>query len=143
VSTARQIDETFVKTGQVRIVSKNLPVHGAQAQKAAEAALCASDQGAFWDYHDALMQSLSAGHPAASSVESLKQVAVDLGLDTAAFAACLDGDSYAQRVQDEAAEARNLGVSGTPTFLVNGTMIVGAQPFEAFQSAIESALAEP
>jgi protein-disulfide isomerase len=143
VSTAREIDETYVKTGQVRIVSKNLPVHGTPAQKAAEAALCAGDQGAFWDYHDRLMQTLSTGQPAASSVESLKQAAADLGLNTASFESCLDGGKYTQQVNEEASEAGKLGVTGTPTFFVNGTMIVGAQPFEAFQTAIESALGGP
>ena len=58
MSTARLIDQTYVKTGQVRIVSKNLPVHGQQAVKAAEAALCAGDQGKFWEYHDKLMEGL-------------------------------------------------------------------------------------
>jgi protein-disulfide isomerase len=143
VSTARQIDETYVKTGQVRIVAKNMPVHGAPAQKAAEAALCASDQGRFWEYHDSLMESLYAGTPTAYSVDSLKQVAASLGLDTAAFAACLDGNKYSQRVQNEAAEAKKLGVTGTPTFFVNGTKIVGAKPFETFKAAIDRALAAP
>jgi len=143
VSTARLIDQTYVKTGQVRIVSKNLPVHGDQAIKAAEAALCAADQAKFWDYHDKLMESLYVGNRAASALESLKKLAADLGLNTATFTSCLDGGKYTQRVKDEAAEAQKLGVTGTPTFFVNNAKLVGAQPFEAFKTAIEDALRGP
>ncbi len=140
MSTARQIDQAYVKSGQVRIVSKNMPVHGAQAVKAGEATLCAMDQGKFWDYHDALLEMVYVGDYSAGSVEGLKQVAADLKLDAAAFAACLDGGKYTQRVNDEAAEGQKAGVTGTPTFFINGTKLVGAQPFEAFKSVIDAAL---
>ena len=140
MSTARLIDQTYVKTGQVRVVSKYMPVHGAQAVKAAEAALCAADQGKLWEYHDQLMNLLYQGNQAASSVDSLKQVADGLRLDAAAFASCLDGGKYTQRVNDEAAEAQKRGVTGTPAFFVNDTMIAGARPFETFKTAIENAL---
>ena len=140
MSTARQIDQAYVKSGQVRIVSKNMPVHGAPAVKAGEATLCAMDQGKFWDYHDQLLEMVYVGDYSAGSVEGLKQVAADLKLDAAAFAACLDGGKYTQRVSDETAEGQKAGVSGTPTFFINDTKLVGAQPFEAFQAAIDAAL---
>ena len=117
-----------------------MPVHGAQAVKAAEAALCAADQGKFWDYHDKLMEGLYTGNSAASTVASLKQLATDLGLNAATFTSCLDGAKYTGRVNDEAAEAQKRGVTGTPAFFVNDTMIVGARPFETFKTAIENAL---
>ncbi len=140
MSTARLIDEQYVKTGQVRIVSKNLPVHGREASKAAEAALCASDQGKYWDYHDKLLESLYVGNRVTATPDGLKKVAADLGLDGAPFASCLDQGKYAQRVLDEAAEAQKRGVSGTPTFFINNTPIVGAQPFAVFKAAIDKAL---
>jgi protein-disulfide isomerase len=140
VSTARLIDQAYVKSGQVRVVFRNLPVHGEQARQAAEAALCASDQGKFWEYHDRLMESYYLGNRTVFAPAGLKQVAADLGLDAAAFATCLDEGKYAQRVEEETAEARKLGATGTPTFFVNDTKIVGAQPFAAFQAAIEEAL---
>jgi protein-disulfide isomerase len=143
VSTARLIDQAYVKTGQVRIVSKNLPVHGEQAEQAAEAALCAADQGKYWEYHDKLMESLYVGNRGTVAQDSLKKLAADLGLNTATFMSCLDGGKYTQRVKDEAAEARKLGVTGTPTFFVNDAKLVGAQPFEAFKTAIENALRGP
>ncbi len=145
MSTARQIDETYVKTGQVRIVSKNLAVHGDQAVKMAEAALCAGDQNKFWDYNDSLLESLYTGRiAAASDVEpaALKARAADLKLDAAAFGACLDGGKYTQRVQTESQEASAKGVTGTPTFFVNDKVLVGAQSFSAFKTVIDSALAQ-
>ncbi len=143
MSTARLIDENYVKNGQVRIISKNFPVHGAQAIKAAEAALCAADQGKFWEYHDALMENLYQGSLIGSTVDGLKQVAAGLGLEATTFASCLDGGEKNQQVIDEASEAQKLGVDATPTFIINSTMIVGAQPYEAFQTAIENALKAP
>jgi protein-disulfide isomerase len=140
VSTARWIDETYVKTGQVRIVSKNLPVHGAQAVKAAEAALCAMDQGKFWEYHDRLLENLYLGDQSAATLAGLQSVAASLDMDATAFTACLKDGKYSQRVVDDAAEAQNRGVTGTPTFFVNDTAIVGAQPFNAFKQVIDAAL---
>ena len=140
MSTAPLNDQTYVKSGQVRIVSKNMPVHGAQAVKAAEAALCAMDQGKFWEYHDKLLENLYVGNYSASTVDGLKQVAAGLKLDAVTFAACLDEGKYTQRVNDEAAEGQKAGVTGTPTFFINDTRLVGAQPFEAFETAIEAAL---
>jgi protein-disulfide isomerase len=134
------IDEQYVKTGQVRIVSKNLPVHGAEASEAAEAALCASDQGKYWEYHDALLENLYVGKRVTANADSLKKLAADLGLSQAAFGACLDQNKYAQRVQEEAAEAQKKGITGTPTFFINDSMLVGAQPFATFKTAIDNAL---
>jgi len=143
VSTARLIDQNYVKTGQVRIVSKNMPVHGAPAVKAAEAVRCAGDQGKFWDYNDKLFENLYVGDTSAATVSGLKQVAAGLGLEATVFAACLDGGKYTRQVNDEAAEGQKAGVTGTPTFFINDTKLVGAQPFEAFESAIETALKTP
>ncbi len=140
MSTARLIDQVYVKSGQVRIVSKNMPVHGAEAAKAGEAVLCAMDQGKFWEYHDQLLELVYTGDYRGASVDGLKQVAAGLGLDEAAFATCLDGGKYTQRVNDEAAEGQKAGVTGTPTFFINGSKLVGAQPFEAFKSVIDAAL---
>ncbi len=140
MSTARLIDEAYVKTGQLRVISRNMPVHGQQASAAAQAALCASDEGKFWDYGDRLLESYYVGNGGVFTPLGLKGLASDLGLNGSAFSACLDGGKYAQRVKDEATEAQKRGVTGTPTFFVNDTVLVGAQPFEAFKTAIENAL---
>ncbi len=140
MSTARLIDQAYVKSGQVRIVSKNMPVHGAEAVKAGEAVLCALDQGKFWEYHDQLLELVYVGDYLGASIDGLKQVAASLELDAASFATCLDGGKYTQRVNDEAAEGQKAGVTGTPTFFINGTKLVGALPFENFKTVIDAAL---
>lgn len=141
MSTARLIEEQYVKTGQVRIVFKNYPVHGQEANTIAQATLCASEQGKFWEYHDNLMEGLYAGDYAAFGPGGLNQLAADLGLNGETFTACLNDGKYAQQVQDEALEAQGRGVSGTPAFFVNDTLIVGAKPFDVFKAAIEQELA--
>jgi len=72
--------------------------------------------------------------------DNLKQFAADLGLDTAAFNTCLDSGKHAYLVSTETAMIQSLGVRGTPAFLINGRPLVGAQPFQAFQEAIEAEL---
>lgn len=136
--TFPQIKANYIDTGKVRMVFRHypLPFH-TNAQKAHEAALCADDQGQFWEYHDTLFANQQS-----LGVAALKQYAVTLGLNAATFNECLDSGKYAQAVQDDLAAGSAAGVSGTPSFFVNGQLVVGAQPYSAFQQAIEAALAQ-
>lgn len=113
---------------------------GDESQWAAEASECAADQNAFWEYHDYLFTHQNGENKGAFVKDNLKAFAVDLGLDAKAFNDCLDSGKYTQIVQQETAWARQLGVQSTPTFVINGQGIVGAQPFEVFQQAIASFL---
>ena len=108
------------------------------AQKAAEAAECADEQGKFWEYHDLIF-----ARQASLSLENLKSWAVELGLDAGAFNTCLDSGAMAGEVGEDAQAGRAAGVTGTPAFLVNGQLITGARPVEAFAAAIEQELAAP
>jgi protein-disulfide isomerase len=108
----------------------------ADAPKAAEAALCAHDQGKFWEYHDKLFENQRA-----LKVPNLKQYAADMQLDTTAFATCLDSGQFGPSVQADMQKAASLGVTGTPAFFVNGRFINGAQPFEKFAQIIDEELA--
>jgi protein-disulfide isomerase len=136
--TFPSIEQNYIDTGKVRIVFRHYPLPFHQnAQKAHEASICAHDQGKFWEYHDALF-----ANQADLSVPALKQYATNLGLNTATFNNCLDSGKYAQAVQDDLVAGSAAGVSGTPSFFVNGQLVVGAQPYSAFQQAIEAALAE-
>lgn len=105
------------------------------AQKAAEASECANDQGKFWEYHDKIFENQSA-----LSLEAIKQWAVDLKLNASKFNTCLDSNKYAGRVAAELAEGEKLGVNGTPATFVNGQLVSGAQPYEAFKSIIDNLL---
>lgn len=102
---------------QISFTFRHFPVITRQSAKAAEAAQCAADQGAFWRYHDYLYEQAGAGR---LSVEELKQYAVALGLDGAAFDECLDSGRHGEYVQRDMQAAFDAGARGTPTFLVNG-----------------------
>lgn len=112
---------------------------GQESQWAAEASECAAEQDAFWEYHTKLFDSQAGENQGAFNKDNLKQFAADLGLDSRAFAECLDSGKYTSIVQTQTSFLQSLGVRSTPTFLINGQPIVGAQPFEAFQQAIEAA----
>jgi protein-disulfide isomerase len=132
-----------VESGQVRYVFRNFPllsIHP-QAQKAAEAAECAGEQGAYWEMHGKVFESQEqwSGKPDAEDI--FKELAAELELDQSQFDTCLDDGLYADRVASDIEEGMGLGVSGTPHFLVNGLELSGAQPFESFQQQIEYFLA--
>ncbi|NIM51711.1 MAG: thioredoxin domain-containing protein [Gemmatimonadales bacterium] len=124
--------------GKLRYVIRNFPVNSIhpRAQKAAEAAECADDQGKFWEYHDILFQRQTA-----LEVESLKRYAAELGLDAEAFDRCVDSGEKAAVVFRDLQDGLNYGVRGTPTFFINGRMLVGAQPLAVFESYIDAAQA--
>lgn len=134
--TAGQIEENFVKTGKVKFVYKHFPLSFHQnAQKAAEAAECAGEQGKFWEMHDMLFESGVSG-----GVESFKAYASNLGLDTEQFNMCLDTGKYAQKVQDDMKQGAAAGIRGTPGFIINGQLVSGAQPYSVFEQVINAAL---
>ena len=103
---------------------------------AAEAGQCANEQGKFWPYHDRLFANQQK-----LSVPDLKQHAAELGLDAAKFNACLDSHKYLPVVEADIKMGNDAGVNGTPAFFINGRMISGAQPFEAFKRIIDEELA--
>ena len=138
--TEPQINEQYMQSGKVRFAYFNFAFLGAESNWAAEAAECASDQNKFWEYHDKLYASQSGENQGAFSKDNLKKFAEELGMDTSAFDECLDSGKYIQLVQDESSMASSIGVRSTPTFLINGQPVVGAQPFEVFQQTIDSLL---
>ncbi len=106
-----------------------------RAEPAAAAARCAGDQGKYWEYHDHLV---SVNGPLDDA--ELKKRAEQLELDMAAFAGCYESDRHTEAIRTGFADGSALGVTGTPTFFINGRMLVGAQPFAALQSVIEEEL---
>ncbi len=133
--TLQQVMDTY--GDKVKIYFRHYPLNFHEnAQKASEAAMCAHDQGKFWEMHDLLFAEQQQ-----LGIDQLKNKAERLGLDLTAFGECLDGDKYAQLVQDDLREGSLAGVSGTPGFFINGRLISGAQPFTAFQEVIDEELA--
>jgi len=138
--TKPQIDEQYMQSGKVRFAYFNFAFLGPESNWAAEAAECAADQDKFWEYHDKLYDSQSGENQGAFNKDNLKKFAEELGLDTSAFNECLDSGKYTQLIQDESSLASSIGVRSTPTFLINGQAVVGAQPYEIFQQTIDSLL---
>ncbi|HEY6105701.1 MAG TPA: thioredoxin domain-containing protein [Anaeromyxobacteraceae bacterium] len=123
---------------KVRLVYRDypLPFHP-NAPKAAEAAHCAGDQGKYWEMHGKLF-----ANQRGLAVDSLKGYAKELGLDQGKFGACLDSGEKAKLVEAHKKAGDEAGVSGTPAFFVNGVLLSGAQPFEAFKQLVDAELAK-
>jgi len=133
--TLKRLHEAY--GDRVRIVWKDFPLTSIhpEAFKAAEAGQCAREQGKFWEYHDRLFANQQALQP-----EFLKKYAVELGLDAAAFNACLDTAKYAERVQEHMGIGNALGVASTPSLFINGRLLAGAHPYETFVAIIDEEL---
>ncbi|MDE2089846.1 MAG: DsbA family protein [Gammaproteobacteria bacterium] len=133
--TLRELEHQY--QGKLRVVYRYfplLPIHP-DSVKAAEAAQCAAEQGKFWPYHDILFAKQNAlGSP------DLKKYAQGLKLNMQRFDTCLDTDATVSRVAGDVAEGNRLGVSGTPTFFINGIRLSGAQPIARFKKLIDGAL---
>jgi protein-disulfide isomerase len=125
--------------GKVRWVFRDFPIANLHplAPKAHEAARCAADQGKFWEYHDLLFERSPRLGPA-----ELKQYARELKLGGEDFDKCFDSGKNQPAVARDVEEGVRLGASGTPTFFINGRMLIGAQPITAFQKIIDSELAK-
>jgi protein-disulfide isomerase len=122
--------------GRVRLVFKDFPLPShALARPAHEAARCAGALGRYWPYHDRLF----AAQPAFER-DALVRYAVEVGLPREAFARCLDERRFVSAVEADVAQARQLGIRSTPTFIVNGRPLVGAHPVETFRAVIDEAL---
>jgi len=141
-SVVSKIEEDYVQQGQVKIEFRMYPFLGQESFNAAQAAEAARDQGKFWEYHDALFNAQGRENSGVFVYETLVDLAREVGLDVPLFERTLGDNVHLEAVQAEADAARNAGIKSTPTFFVNGERIVGAQPYEEFQKAIDKALEE-
>jgi protein-disulfide isomerase len=128
----------YVKDGTLRIEWRDFPYRGQESVNAAVAARAAQAQGRFWDYHDLLYDSQFSGY----TDENLMALARKAGLDTQRFESDYRSGRYRGVVQADFQKGLNLGVNGTPTFFINGKMVVGLQPVGDFENAIEEARRE-
>jgi len=145
--TEPSIISNYVNSGKVRMVFRNFAFLGAESTAAAEAAECAEDQNKLWAYHDALYGAKVGDEQKGGTEDDgfynralFLKLAGNVGLDIPTFTSCIDSNKYATQVAKEQAAASAAGVGSTPTFYVNGTQILGAEPYASFQAAIESAL---
>ncbi|MBY0371654.1 thioredoxin domain-containing protein, partial [bacterium] len=131
-----QIKSTY-GPDKVRVVFRDMPLPSHQrAVPAALASHCANEQGKFWEFHDVLFNNQTALQD-----KDLKEHAKKVGLDDAKFTECFDKKKFQATVDKSRSEAELLGIQATPSFVVNGSLIQGAQPFEKFKQKIDRALA--
>lgn len=121
--------------GKVRLVHQDFLLGRPRSLPAARAARCAGEQGRFWEYHRDLLN-----RPGDMSDDDLRSRAASLRLDGTSFAACLGSDRHDAAIQKAVDDGHALGITGTPTFFVNGRRLVGARPIEDFREAIDAEL---
>ena len=130
---------SYFKNGEVKLAFKQFPLNSIhpQAQKAAEASLCAHEQGKFWEMHDVIF-----ANQRAISVDNLKTYAGQIGLNQGDFDTCLDSSKKAGKVASDLEEAATAGGRGTPYFVLEKdgktVAVSGAQPWPNFEAAIQS-----
>lgn len=127
-----------VEKGKINFVFRNLAFLGQESTWAAEASECAGEQGKFWQYHDYLYEHQGAENSGAFSKEKLENFAAALNLNTEQFKFCLETDKYSQKVANDVADARDLGVNSTPTFFLNGEKLVGVSSYQDLKSKIDA-----
>ncbi|MEC5193366.1 MULTISPECIES: DsbA family protein [unclassified Arthrobacter] len=131
----------YVERGDLRVEWRDLPVFGAQSNAAAVAGRAAGAQGRFWEFNKAVYAIAPERGHAELPRERLIELARDAGMpDMRKFEADLDSPELKAAVSKDAQEAASIGATGTPTFLVNDTPLVGAQPLASFERAIDAAL---
>jgi protein-disulfide isomerase len=132
------IQQLLAKYGdRVRLVYKDMPLDNLHpnARAASEAGLCAAAQGKFWEFHDKLFASDPDSSPA-----TLNRLAQEVGIDVAPFEACYKERRFKAQVEASVQDGSRLGVTGTPTFFINGRNVTGALPLESFAKVVDEEL---
>jgi uncharacterized protein (TIGR03437 family) len=138
-----QLKSEYVDTGKVRLQFQDYAFLGSDSTTSAMAAHCAGDQYRFWQYHDYLYAHQGSENNGWGAPEHQKQFAAIMGLNADQFGQCLDSGKYLSAVQSENADANSRSINSVPTFLINQTKVVGAQPIAVFEQAINAALNHP
>ncbi|MBI4159115.1 DsbA family protein [Candidatus Woesearchaeota archaeon] len=134
--TLPSLQKEYIDTGKVKLAFRHLPLSFHEyAMPAAEASECANEQGKFWEYHDKIFDNQGL-----LSNEILSTWAKEVGLDADKFDKCMKDGKYKSEIQKDLSDASAYGASGTPTFFINGKILVGAQPFSAFKQVIDAEL---
>lgn len=137
-----EIKRAYVDSGKVRLAYVNFPlsIHR-NAMPAAETAMCAAAQDKFWPMHDALFATQALWEKLAAPQPMFDSLASAAGVDMPAFHGCVSAHLMKPTIDADIDRATRAGVESTPTFLIGGTMVTGAQPLAIFRQVIDSALA--
>lgn len=146
--TLKQIIDTYVRTGKVYFIFRNFPIvdrstAAQESHTAAGGAVCAGQQGKFFEFQDLLFANQNGENIGDFTVKRVQAMAKTIGLDTAKFNACLSDSATANAVAQDFAAGVKAGIDSTPSFLINGKLVAGALPFAQFQAEIDAAVAAP
>jgi protein-disulfide isomerase len=135
------LDE-YVRTGKVKVAYINYPLgQHRNAVPTAQAAMCAAAQGKFWQYHDALFESQDTWAAMPEPRTVLDSIARSVGVDVSDWSKCVDSDRMLPLIFADRDRAAAAGVQSTPSFLVGGAVLAGAQPLADMRPVIDSAIA--
>ena len=139
--TMKKIDQAYIKAENVNFVYRDFPLNGPQSILASEASYCAQKQNKFWEYHNTLYDNWGGENTGWITKNVLIGFANDIKLDLDSFSQCLENSEFKQKVLDNEQFAREIGIDATPSFLIFNDnelyRIIGAQPFEKFEQALQ------
>ena len=139
--TMKKIDQAYIKAENVNFVYRDFPLNGPQSILASEASYCAQKQNKFWEYHNTLYDNWGGENTGWITKNVLIGFANDIKLDLDSFSQCLENSEFKQKVLDNEQFAREIGIDATPSFLIFNDSelyrIIGAQPFEKFEQALQ------
>lgn len=142
LTTEKELEEAYIETGKVRLIFKHYVIEGEESMQAALASECAAEQNKFWPYYNLLMQTRASPEEEDLTTAKLESVAQAVGLNMTAFNTCLQCEKYKEKVDGDKEEGEALGITSTPSFIIDGGMAVGNPPFAKFQEVIEQMLKE-
>jgi protein-disulfide isomerase len=145
--TEPTINATYIQTGKANMIFKNFVTHGPDSVTAAMGALCANDQGKFWNFYQTLYKNQGAENSGWANANNMKRFATSIpGTNTQEFNSCLDGNKHKPQVESDNVLAISSGFQGTPTFVIekkdgsSKETLLGAYPFPSFQAIIDKKL---
>ncbi len=140
-----QIEQAYIETGKVYFEYRDFPltqIHGS-AVLAAHAANCAAAQNSYYPMHDRLFQGQSDsewGGDLSQDFATFLGYASEIGLDQQALQSCVQSQQFAPLIEQDYRAGLEAGIQSTPAFVVNGELLVGAQPFDVWQKTLDAAL---
>lgn len=144
-NTEEDIVKNYIETGKVKMIFKDYTIIGPDSINAAHGAHCADDQGLFWEYHDILYNNWTGENNGWASSQNLLRFAQEVGLDVDEWSECMINSEHSEIIAASNQDAKDLGLTGTPSFFVIGpdntvTKLFGAQPYEQFQRVFDPLL---
>lgn len=141
-NTLPVLERKYVADGTLRVEWRDFPYLGPGSGTAAIAGRAAAEQGKFWEFHDAVYADQPATNNGKLNQAYVEHIATKLGLDLDTFRAEMKSDAVRRQIADDLQEGIDVGVNGTPAFVINGAPMFGALPTPEFERAIEKAAAD-